>query len=282
MNDNKKQVPSTIFFGEEIPDQIWLALDTSTSQLTTAVVRGKEVLGMMEESAKQNHSIKLVPNIERLIKQLGLEITQIQGIAAGYGPGSYTGVRIGVTVAKTLAWSLNIPLLGISSIEALAYRAGVKGEVVKKVGRTWIIPLINGRRGRAYTGLYSIQQDSWIPLLPDGIRPVAEWLEQISYRVNHQVVNDEYNVLEKVELPDKIIITGEVEGFKDDITTCLEQVSIACEVFPSTISAVDIAELAGWRIHQVKSGEDVHEFVPNYTQLAEAEAKLKAKRSFAD
>ena len=86
----------------------------------------------------------------------------IEKIVVAKGPGSYTGVRIGVTIAKTLAWTLNIPLVGISSLEVLA--AGV--------GRYFngcVSPLFDARRGQIYTGLYQYQNGKLQSVVKDQI-----------------------------------------------------------------------------------------------------------------
>lgn len=309
---------------KEISDELRLAIDTSTAQLTTALVRGKEVLGVLEESAKQNHSIKLVPNIARLMEEHQLPMSALQAIAAGYGPGSYTGVRIGVTVAKTLAWSLRIPVTGVSSIEALAFRtASTGGWLQQSNKRVWIIPLINARRGRAYTGLYQLYDHQWQPLISDRIRHVSDWLQWIAHEVSNlggsdrkdawkdrnqdreaaagsifqadigQPERDESKQFERAEMepsdplqsiafsgidqPDHIVVTGEAEGFQEEFNEFVKMTAVSCEIQQSIIHAADIALLAGHRQHLAKSGDDVHAFVPNYTQVAEAEAKLREK-----
>ncbi len=64
-----------------------------------------------------------MPAIDLLMKEVGVESNQLEKIVVAKGPGSYTGVRIGLTTAKTLAWALNVPLIGVSSLESLAYQA---------------------------------------------------------------------------------------------------------------------------------------------------------------
>ena len=97
-----------------------LALDTSTPVLAAALVRGETVLGSLQSPAERNHSAHVVPAMQQLIRESGIDPSQLAGIAVGQGPGSYTGVRIAASVAKTLAWAWNRPLVGVSSLEALA------------------------------------------------------------------------------------------------------------------------------------------------------------------
>src|SRR5690606_5360522 len=91
--------------------------------MTVAVVDGNEVLCERTVSAERNHSVRLLPEIEAAVEAAGLRPRDIRAVAAGCGPGSYTGVRIGVTTAKTFAWALGLPVYGVSSLEALALGA---------------------------------------------------------------------------------------------------------------------------------------------------------------
>ena len=98
---------------------IVLALDTSTKHTAVALVDDAQVLGQQLEPSV-NHSKTLLPAIKALLEENNLSQNQLQAIGVGIGPGSFTGVRIGVTVAKTLSYALAIPVVGVSSLRALA------------------------------------------------------------------------------------------------------------------------------------------------------------------
>src|SRR5690606_20357531 len=91
--------------------------------LSVAVVRDGELLVEEISAMAVNHSLRAMPAIEELLAKAGLEPANIDAIAVSEGPGSYTGVRIGVTIAKTLAWTLGKPLVGVSSLKVLATNA---------------------------------------------------------------------------------------------------------------------------------------------------------------
>jgi len=112
----------------------FLAVDTSTASLTIAVLEQNRMLGELNTVAERNHSIGLLPNIRQLLAELGMKPRDLQAVAVGRGPGSYTGVRIGVSTAKTFAWALGIPLLGVSSLEALAYGAALADRAAEAGG----------------------------------------------------------------------------------------------------------------------------------------------------
>ena len=97
-----------------------LAIDTSNQTLAVAVVDGQEVLGQSQTMAIKNHSTALMPAIDGLMQAVGMAPKELEQIVVAKGPGSYTGLRIGVTTAKTLAQTLNIPLIGVSSLKAVA------------------------------------------------------------------------------------------------------------------------------------------------------------------
>ena len=94
-----------------------LIMDTSTKILGVAVLDGENILGEKTIHDVKNHSKYLMPTILSVMEEAHVKPDELQGIVVAKGPGSYTGVRIGVTVAKTLAWTLNIPLYAISSLK---------------------------------------------------------------------------------------------------------------------------------------------------------------------
>ena len=128
-----------------------LAIDTSNFTLGIALIDGNQVMGEYITNLKKNHSVRVMPAIETLLKDCDTLPKELDKIVVAKGPGSYTGVRIGVTIAKTLAWTLKIPLSGVSSLEALAAN-----------GRYFngsISPLFDARRGQVYTGLYEYNNE---------------------------------------------------------------------------------------------------------------------------
>lgn len=267
-----------------------LSMDTSTSNMTIALLSGGQVVQEHETEAVRNHSVQLLPNIKSMLTSEGIKPKDLAAIAIGQGPGSYTGVRIGVTAGKTLAWSLGIPLIGISSLEAMAhsgYRQVIQsqntgnltinvesGTVKDKV--RYIIPLMDARRSQAFTGIYECREDqTWNCLKQDGIRVISAWLEELSVMLNHNSTS-----ANGAGLPDEIIFVGETELFTDAIKSFADEWSDrmgsgAVYSSSSHIKAADVGYLANklWNEDTFKS-DDFYDFVPNYTRLAEAEANL--------
>ncbi|WP_040225172.1 tRNA (adenosine(37)-N6)-threonylcarbamoyltransferase complex dimerization subunit type 1 TsaB [Bhargavaea cecembensis] len=125
---------------------IWLGLDTSNLPLSAAVVRDGELLAELNLAVGLNHSVGAMPAVKEMLDRAGLVPSDLDAIAVAEGPGSYTGVRIGVTIAKTLAWTLGKPLTGVSSLRVLAANVFTPGVI--------ICPLIDARRGNVFSGLY--------------------------------------------------------------------------------------------------------------------------------
>ncbi|KUO50024.1 MAG: hypothetical protein APF76_06045 [Desulfitibacter sp. BRH_c19] len=128
---------------------IVLGIDSSTQVNTVALIDHGRLLTETIMNTRKNHSQRLMPTIDMILKEVGINITDIDGVAVSSGPGSFTGLRIGMTTAKAIAWSLNKPLVGIPSLDGIAYNAqGVSGI---------ICPILNARRNEVYTALYRIK-----------------------------------------------------------------------------------------------------------------------------
>lgn len=120
-----------------------LLLDTSDRLLVVALAEGGSLIGQIVEEAWQRQSELLVPRIKELLEEKGMSPDRIDSIVCSKGPGSYTGVRVALTVAKVLAFDLSIPLHLVSSLE-----------ILREPGKLSLC-LMNARAGRSYLGAYS-------------------------------------------------------------------------------------------------------------------------------
>jgi tRNA threonylcarbamoyladenosine biosynthesis protein TsaB len=125
---------------------ILLGIDTATSQVSVAFGRDGRVLGEVRIDGGRRHAEQLAPAIEYLRGELELELSQLAGIAVGIGPGLYTGLRVGVTTARTLAQALAIPVVGISSLDLVAYPWRVTPRKV--------IAVLDARRKEVFSATY--------------------------------------------------------------------------------------------------------------------------------
>jgi tRNA threonylcarbamoyladenosine biosynthesis protein TsaB len=244
-----------------------LSFDTSTASLAAAIVRDGETVDSILSFSERNHSVKVISEIKDLLLRNGLKAQDLDAIAVGQGPGSYTGVRIAVTAAKTLAWTWNKPLIGVSSLEALALGAWESlqsaDENIAIDRDVWIIPLMDARRGQVYTSRYAAgHPHKWETIDQDGIRLIADWAQLLEHQANEDEQLCAVWFVGDVAL--QLAAIEEAEQFGVRLRT------LACDM-----DAGALGRLAENRFRQ-GGRDDVHSFVPNYTQLAEAEAKLLA------
>lgn len=227
--------------------------------------QGRPVAEFSSE-AERNHSILLLPAIERLLEEHGVAPAELAGIAVGRGPGSYTGVRIAVSVAKTMAWALGIPVVAVSGLEAMALGAWKRDGGTAVQGKTiWYVPLLDARRKQAFTGLYQWRNGERSTLVPDGIRLVPDWVERIRGLE-----------AETADRPDRIVFIGETAGFEPLLEPLISREPDRIAAVTRAIEAGAVGELA-WERTLRGERDDVHGLIPNYTQLAEAESKLLEK-----
>lgn len=124
---------------------IILGIDTSTSVASVALISGDEILGEISLANQKTHAEKIMVMVDQLLTLLKVDVKDIEGIAVGVGPGSFTGVRIGVTTAKGLSHSIGCPVYEISSLEALSH---------KMASHKIVCPMMDARRDTVFTALY--------------------------------------------------------------------------------------------------------------------------------
>ncbi|MVP01432.1 tRNA (adenosine(37)-N6)-threonylcarbamoyltransferase complex dimerization subunit type 1 TsaB [Paenibacillus lutrae] len=315
-----------------------LAIDTSTSSLALALLEDGVPLDEKSSQVDRNHSIYIMPHVQELLAANGLRPRDLRSVAVGQGPGSYTGVRIAVTLAKTFSWSLNIPMAAVSSLEALALGGRTAAleqereadipatlataaspeipEAREPAGDTplhgangtpapvrWFIPLMNARRGQAFTGLYAAAGDEpaallaallaadatedkengarWSCLIPDGIRLMTAYTAQLSEWIAGGSLPPDAGLhtgggQASFRRPDEILFVGETDMFEDAIAQLSADLVIPVRSLSYNLKATEVGLLALARLARGESDNNFT-FVPNYTQLTEAEVKLMAK-----
>jgi len=149
-----------------------LAIDTSTNTASLALAQDNEVLAELTWYCGQNHSTQLLPNLAHLLNQTGTSLQSISGIIVARGPGSFNGLRVGVSTAKGLAFSLGVPIVGISSLEVAAYPHAETGLP--------ICPIFNAGRGEIATALYQRKNKKWRQLTGEHITTVETLCSQIT------------------------------------------------------------------------------------------------------
>ncbi len=132
---------------------ISILLDTSYHNLVISVFEGRNRIYHLEESCGRDLSTKILPLIKDVLERVNVRITEVKKIYIVNGPGSFTGVRIGVTVAKTLAWALGIKIVSISELELLA---------TINTDKKYVATMMDARRDYVYAGLYDTRLNELI------------------------------------------------------------------------------------------------------------------------
>jgi len=123
-----------------------LSLDTSSPSGSVAILRDDLTLGVISTRAEENYSSRMFRHLEFLLSDLSLKLDDFDGFAVSAGPGSFTGLRVGLTAAKGWAEVYRKPVVGVSALEAVAVQA--------RGGNTVLVPALDARRGQIYFGVY--------------------------------------------------------------------------------------------------------------------------------
>lgn len=215
-----------------------LCLDTANQTLGVAFLEEEKPQWIVQRFQQKNHSIALMPAIEDGMKELQWEPKDLDRIYVSYGPGSYTGVRIGVTTAKTIAYALQCPLRLVSSLAIMAASAP-KGIVV---------PMINARRQHVYAGIYEWDGEKVVSLHEDGYFSLEEMIDRASAF-------------------EEVIFTGDAKDFKEEILAQIPEAKIQEGWIDSAPNPYGMIFCP----YEEVSGEAIHTVVPNYLKRVEAE-----------
>lgn len=151
---------------------MYLAIDTSTDNASLAIVQKNQVLAELTWHCHQNHSVELMPNINRLLEQTGSNLKSLSGVIVARGPGSFNGLRVGISTAKGLSFSLGVPLAGISTLEAAAYQYAETGFPVCSI--------LNAGRGEIAAAIYQRRGNLWQQVIAQHITTVDSLCSQIT------------------------------------------------------------------------------------------------------
>lgn len=145
-----------------------LAMDTSANVATVAVTEDRKLIAECVLNHKKTHSEKIMPMVDMLLTDSEIDIAEIDLFAVANGPGSFTGLRIGVSTAKALSQAQNKQIVGISTLEGMAYNLfDVDG---------LISPIMDARRGQVYNGVYKWQNGKLKEITPPRALSIEECL----------------------------------------------------------------------------------------------------------
>lgn len=136
-----------------------LAFETSAKAASVALMDGEKLLGESYQNTGLTHSQTLMPMAQDLLKSCGYIPQQVQAVAVAAGPGSFTGIRIGVAAAKGFAWGKELPCYGVSTLEAMALNMSVYDG--------YVVPVMDARRSQVYTATFLAEQGKLTRLCED-------------------------------------------------------------------------------------------------------------------
>ncbi|MBU1020440.1 MAG: tRNA (adenosine(37)-N6)-threonylcarbamoyltransferase complex dimerization subunit type 1 TsaB [Firmicutes bacterium] len=176
-----------------------LIIDSSTKFLYVSLYSDLQCLGKYYQSGYNDHSVNIMGEIESIFKSNNIKVSQLDEIIVGIGPGSYTGLRIGVVVAKMFGWNNNIPVRTVSSLALIASSYG---------GDKLILAEMDARRGNSFLGLYGIKNEKLSLFDEEKLTNLEEYKSSIK---------DEFDVVSFGEPNIPLIIRSEIALLCDNI-----------------------------------------------------------------
>ncbi|MDP2952232.1 MAG: tRNA (adenosine(37)-N6)-threonylcarbamoyltransferase complex dimerization subunit type 1 TsaB [Chloroflexota bacterium] len=143
-----------------------LAIDTSSALASVALASRGEVVGELTWQTGRNHTAHLLPNLVHILGLAGVGVESLEGIIIAQGPGSFNGLRVGMSTAKGLAFALEVPLVGIGTLEAEAYPHAYTGLP--------LCPLFDAGRGEIATATFQRRKGQWLKLEEERLTTLEE------------------------------------------------------------------------------------------------------------
>jgi len=148
-----------------------LGIDTSSNAASIAIMDDTKLIAEYTINTKKTHSQKLMPMIKEMFNECDMKIDDIDLIGVCVGPGSFTGLRIGMATAKAISHVKNIPIVGVNSLESLAYNMSLS--------KCNIYPIIDAQRNQVYTSKYKWENNKLISINGIGVISIYELIENI-------------------------------------------------------------------------------------------------------
>lgn len=230
-----------------------LALDTSSKFGGVAVLKDGSLMGEVMVASHETYSRRLLGTAGRLFKDLAIEWLDINLVGVSIGPGSFTGLRIGLSTAKGLAFSLRVPIIGVPTLDALAANiTGCEGDL--------ICPVIDARKGQVYTAFYRGHDDGG-----------AE-------RISPFYVIDPKDAVRSIPPGGRVFLLG--EGARLLETSRSEASDRRIHFTPEHLANVRAASIGLIAEHRFKSGrtDDINALKPLYIRPSEAELNKTVMR----
>jgi tRNA threonylcarbamoyladenosine biosynthesis protein TsaB len=222
-----------------------LAIDTATSICGVALAHHGAVEAAVSLDTGQTHTRTIMDTILSTLRFCGIDLQQIDGFAVTQGPGSFTGLRIGISTVKGLSMAMDKSMAGVSTLEALASQARTECEL--------ICPMIDARRGEVYWTLFHRQQGKLAGLLPEQVGPAEKAVEQIDGRC--------------------CFIGNGALAYRHTLESLVHSSSQWVSEDESRLSPAAVSRI-GWRLFQSGQSVDPALFAPVYLRKSDAEINL--------
>ena len=226
-----------------------LALDTATQSCSVAIVDGESLLAELTRGNSQTHTRHLMDLINTVCDIADLKAEDVDGFAVTIGPGSFTGLRIGISTIKGLAYSLSKPVVGVSSLAALAWQCAQSAYL--------ICPLLDARKKEVYTCRYRFKNNE---LKKDGTERVASPAEAVR----------------GIREP-SVFVGNAVQLYQENISAELGELAHFAAWGQQTIRASSIAWLSMTGFYRQQT-DDVALLIPQYIRRPDAEVNSPGKR----
>ena len=230
---------------------IVLSVDSSSLVTTVALLKDEFVLGEYTLNFKREHSVILMEKIEMLLNDCQIDISEVDGFVVSKGPGSFTGLRIGMATIKGLSMGANKPYVSISSLDALA------NSLITFDGI--ICPIMDARRGQVYTGIFRFNGTVMETIKPQCI----------------MMIDDLITELDKIKAP--VMFLG--DGIDTQKDTIEDKMITEHHYAPASMNRQKASSLAALAEIYYAEGkiETAREHKPEYLRLSQAERELKEK-----
>ena len=225
-----------------------LAFETSAKAASAALLEDGKLLGESYQNTGLTHSQTLMVMAENLLRQCGKTVADVSAVAVAAGPGSFTGVRIGVAAAKGFAWGRQLPLYGVSTLEAMAYHGLAAGE------GALVCAAMDARRSQIYNALFEIRGGKPVRLCEDRAISLAELGEELG------------------KMQKSAFLVG--DGAQLCYNTCLDM------GIPAVLAPGNLVSQSAWGVAMAAFGQTpvpAEELLPVYLRLSQAERERQAR-----
>lgn len=238
-----------------------LAIDTSSPSGSIAVLEDRKVLGVVSTSTTEDYSSRMFRHLEWLLKELSLDLSRFDAFAVASGPGSFTGLRVGLAAVKGWAEVYNHPILSVNVLEAIAGQS--------RSSTTLLAPVFDARRSEVYFGFYpQLSAKYGISAVPEAeddaqVSSPDEFLKKVEARAGEQEVT--------IGTPTPEIIAERLKALNQNRDAPLH---IALEIVPNVLAPV--VGVIGWHRAQLGKVDSALTLDANYVRRTDAELKWKA------